>query len=263
MFRVIWLHKVFIWMHLSVHLHDEKVWVSLNSQCYLVLNSLSSHRNLPSDDVTLATRERQTVKSHKQNFQLPTTMKLDPAVIDILSLDPSRTIVSSASGGCSSASTFKITTTLEDGTQKHFFMKTGSGNDAKIMFKGKLICRIVPLYLEWYFWHHLSRWRCLTQSTSWCCALALSKVFQLGSIHLFELNFLPSYWLSWSLCPFFILKVNQYQVACRKVGHTSHNSSSCSWRSFNADVWVSGHDMLWWYSSGQLVQGRLGGLLRK
>lgn len=80
-------------------------------------------------------------------------MKLDPAVIEILSLDPSRTNVSSASGwGSSSASTSKITTTFEDGTEKHFFMKTGSGKDAEIMFKGELIrltripVRVVALY---------------------------------------------------------------------------------------------------------------------
>ena len=67
-------------------------------------------------------------------------MKLDPAVIEVLSLDPSKTTVSSAGGGgCSSASTSKITTTLENGSKKHFFMKTGSGKDAEIMFKGRLI----------------------------------------------------------------------------------------------------------------------------
>jgi len=72
-------------------------------------------------------------------------MKLDPAVIEILSLDPSKTNVSSACGrGSSSASTSKITTTLEDGKDKLFFMKTGSGKDAEIMFKG----RFYPSYLS-------------------------------------------------------------------------------------------------------------------
>jgi hypothetical protein len=63
-------------------------------------------------------------------------MKLDPAVLELLSLSPSRTNVSSAGGsGCSSASTAKITATL-DSTERQFFMKTGVGKDAEVMFKG-------------------------------------------------------------------------------------------------------------------------------
>ncbi len=64
-------------------------------------------------------------------------MKLDPAVVQLLSLDPDKTSVSSAGGGgMSSASTSKITTTLGDGRKKQFFMKTGRGKDAEIMFEG-------------------------------------------------------------------------------------------------------------------------------
>lgn len=64
-------------------------------------------------------------------------MKLDPAVVKLLSLDPSNTSVSSyGGGGMSSASTSKITTKLNDGTEKSFFMKTGKGKDAEIMFQG-------------------------------------------------------------------------------------------------------------------------------
>lgn len=64
-------------------------------------------------------------------------MKLDPAVIKLLNLDPENTSVSSAGGGgCSSASTSKITSKLSDGTEKCFFMKTGRGEDAEIMFEG-------------------------------------------------------------------------------------------------------------------------------
>jgi protein-ribulosamine 3-kinase len=64
-------------------------------------------------------------------------MKLDTAVLKLLSLDESTTTVSSGGGGgCSSATTSKITTKLEDGTEKCFFMKTGSGSDAQIMFEG-------------------------------------------------------------------------------------------------------------------------------
>lgn len=64
-------------------------------------------------------------------------MKLDPAVIGLLGLDPEHSTVSSAGGGgCSSASTSKITAKLSDGTQKSFFMKTGRGEDAEVMFEG-------------------------------------------------------------------------------------------------------------------------------
>jgi protein-ribulosamine 3-kinase len=65
-------------------------------------------------------------------------MKLDPAVAEILSLDPSQASISSAGGGgCSSASTDKITAKTKDGAERHFFMKSGSGSDAEVMFKGK------------------------------------------------------------------------------------------------------------------------------
>jgi fructosamine-3-kinase len=65
-------------------------------------------------------------------------MKLDPAVVELLKLDPEKTTVSSAGGGgCSSASTSKITSKLSDGAEKYFFMKTGSGSDAEVMFRGE------------------------------------------------------------------------------------------------------------------------------
>jgi protein-ribulosamine 3-kinase len=68
---------------------------------------------------------------------LGTAMKLDPVVVKLLDLDADNTTVSSAGGGgCSSASTSKITSTLSNGTQMLFFMKTGRGEDAEIMFRG-------------------------------------------------------------------------------------------------------------------------------
>jgi protein-ribulosamine 3-kinase len=73
-------------------------------------------------------------------------MKLDLAVLKLLKLDPSTTSVSSAGGGgCSSATTSKIITKLEDGTEKHFFMKTGRGKDAEIMFEGIHNCICLQL----------------------------------------------------------------------------------------------------------------------
>jgi protein-ribulosamine 3-kinase len=64
-------------------------------------------------------------------------MKLDSAVVKLLGLDTATTTVSSAGGGgCSSASTSKIVSKLEDGAEKTFFMKTGNGEAAKVMFEG-------------------------------------------------------------------------------------------------------------------------------
>jgi protein-ribulosamine 3-kinase len=64
-------------------------------------------------------------------------MKLDPAVAKLLNLNPENATVSSAGGGgCSSASTSKITAKLSDGTERCYFMKTGEEEDAEVMFKG-------------------------------------------------------------------------------------------------------------------------------
>ena len=71
------------------------------------------------------------------NQPIRSTMKVDPAIIELLGLDPENTTVSSAGGGgCSSASTSKITSKLADGIEKFFFMKTGKGKEAEIMFEG-------------------------------------------------------------------------------------------------------------------------------
>ncbi|KAF2820085.1 Ketosamine-3-kinase [Ophiobolus disseminans] len=65
-------------------------------------------------------------------------MKLDPAVVKILGLDNASTTVEPAGGGgCSSASISKIVSKLPDGTEKAFFMKTGIGQEAKVMFEGE------------------------------------------------------------------------------------------------------------------------------
>ncbi|KAL9102474.1 MAG: hypothetical protein Q9163_002374 [Psora crenata] len=65
-----------------------------------------------------------------------TEMKLDAAVVRSLSLDPAKTRVASH-GGSGFTTTAKITTTLHDGSQKHFFLKTGEGRDAEVMFAGE------------------------------------------------------------------------------------------------------------------------------
>jgi hypothetical protein len=64
-------------------------------------------------------------------------MKLDDTVVQLLGLDPKTSIVSSSgAGGCSSASTCKITSIDKDGHEKQFFMKFGSGKEAETMFRG-------------------------------------------------------------------------------------------------------------------------------
>ena len=63
-------------------------------------------------------------------------MKIDPAVYRALSLNPEKTAVSSY-GGSDFSSTAKISTSLEDGSEKHYFMKSGRGRAAIAMFKGE------------------------------------------------------------------------------------------------------------------------------
>jgi hypothetical protein len=73
-----------------------------------------------------------------RNYSRNPTMKVDSAVSKLLRLDADTTSVSSAGGGgCSSASTSKIVSKLKDGTEKTFFMKTGSGSAAEVMFEGQ------------------------------------------------------------------------------------------------------------------------------
>ncbi|KAK3690986.1 hypothetical protein LTR37_018888 [Vermiconidia calcicola] len=65
-------------------------------------------------------------------------MKVDPAIITLLKLEPAHTSVSSHGGaGMSSASTSKITAKLENGTTMQYFMKTGRGKEAETMFEGE------------------------------------------------------------------------------------------------------------------------------
>jgi fructosamine-3-kinase len=65
-------------------------------------------------------------------------MKIDPALVSLLKLDASTASISSAGGGgMSSASTSKIVQKLDDGTTKQYFMKTGKGKEADIMFTGE------------------------------------------------------------------------------------------------------------------------------
>ncbi len=64
-------------------------------------------------------------------------MKLDPAILRGLSLDESLTSVAKHGRGSGFAATAKISTELKDGSQKHFFLKTGRGKESETMFKGE------------------------------------------------------------------------------------------------------------------------------
>ncbi|ETS73348.1 hypothetical protein PFICI_14953 [Pestalotiopsis fici W106-1] len=60
---------------------------------------------------------------------------VDSAILEALGLDPTATKIGSH-GGSGFASTFKISSTA-DGKDTNYFVKTGSGPDAEIMFQGE------------------------------------------------------------------------------------------------------------------------------
>ncbi|KAK6063108.1 fructosamine kinase [Seiridium cupressi] len=60
---------------------------------------------------------------------------VDSAILTALGLDPATTNIASH-GGSGFASTFKISSTI-DGHDKNYFVKTGSGTDSELMFKGE------------------------------------------------------------------------------------------------------------------------------
>ena len=97
---------------------------------------------------------------------IASAMKLDSAVVKLLSLDPANTSVSSHGGaGMSSASTSKITTKLDNGSEKQYFMKTGTGKEAEIMFAGQILCQHrLPPYLQLI--HRQANTNPSTQSTT-------------------------------------------------------------------------------------------------
>lgn len=59
---------------------------------------------------------------------------VDPAILDALGLDPATTKLDSH-GGSGFSSTFKLSS-LKDGHKTNYFVKTGTGRDAEIMFRG-------------------------------------------------------------------------------------------------------------------------------
>ena len=59
---------------------------------------------------------------------------VDLAILEALGLDASRTKITSH-GGSGFSSTFKLTAT-RDGQEVNYFVKTGSGRNAEVMFQG-------------------------------------------------------------------------------------------------------------------------------
>lgn len=113
-------------------------------------------------------------------------MRLDPAVAELLQLDPEQTTVSSAGGGgCSSASTLKITRKSPDGSELRFFMKTGKGEDAEVMFSGfelDLLVRILLMIRQVNM--HPS-----TPSTMLCRRYVPSRMVTVDFLHSHQLFF--------------------------------------------------------------------------
>jgi hypothetical protein len=59
---------------------------------------------------------------------------VDPAILEALGLDASQASIS-AHGGSGFASTFKLSAVV-DGKPVDYFVKTGSGSNAEVMFRG-------------------------------------------------------------------------------------------------------------------------------
>lgn len=59
---------------------------------------------------------------------------IDPAILEALGLDASRTSIA-PHGGSGFSSTFKLSSAV-DGRPVNYFVKTGTGADAELMFRG-------------------------------------------------------------------------------------------------------------------------------
>lgn len=68
----------------------------------------------------------------------------DPSILVALDLDPASSTISSH-GGSGFASTFKLSG-IRGGKTKNYFIKTGSGTNAEIMFKGNQKGQTIKLY---------------------------------------------------------------------------------------------------------------------
>lgn len=63
-------------------------------------------------------------------------MTVDASIAKLLGLDPEKARISSAGGGSTFASTSKIVSQGDGGSERAYFMKTGTGKEAEVMFAG-------------------------------------------------------------------------------------------------------------------------------
>lgn len=60
---------------------------------------------------------------------------VDTAILDALGLEPANTKMVNH-GGSGFSSTFKLSS-IKDGQEMNYFVKTGTGKDAEVMFQGQ------------------------------------------------------------------------------------------------------------------------------
>jgi hypothetical protein len=168
-------------------------------------------------------------------------MTIDSAVAKLLSLDPKETTISGAGAGSSFASTSKITTKLSDGTEKQFFMKTGSGKEASVMFEGK---KLVTISLDSTALSRLRRAR-ITQCNPQCRSYIMSPVLRPWQTHRLALNTLPSHRFCKPLKSIFLLIIYLSTISSRKTSKTAYYTSTPTTRRICSKVWVSSYNVLW------------------
>jgi protein-ribulosamine 3-kinase len=71
--------------------------------------------------------------------------KVDPAIIEALGLDPANAIMHSH-GGSGFAGTFKIKAE-KDGNPVNYFVKTGVGKEAEVMFRGTSLMLCLTIFM--------------------------------------------------------------------------------------------------------------------
>jgi hypothetical protein len=119
--------------------------------------------------------------------------KLDEAVIKLLKLNPSATSVTPAGGGgCSSASTSKITAKDEDGNTKYYFMKSGTGKDAEMMFQGLFSVQ----HSQFKKLTQIARGTLFASCYSRYCAKPMSTILWMGQLLLKTIHLLLGHRLS-------------------------------------------------------------------
>ena len=166
---------------------------------------------------------------------------VDPAILEALGLDAESTQMSSH-GGSGFSSTFNLTST-KDGEEVHYFVKTGSGKDAEVMFRGQpspvlarlrlpsgvLLTKLVPRRARVAKRHPRGRAQLLPGIPR-----PRQVEILLGSI--LHGNGFPGYW---------ILRARGIgALAGREAREDAYYAGSCAGGVRQAYVWVPGADVL-------------------